>query len=512
MTKQSIIDLVLGNKPKDAVEMLLSKYEDRENKLMAIITYASQIRRSIYTNDANRHPHYETKMRWLLTRDISDEDANKVRAALQLPLQRQHMLHQGKKPYLSDWAMNRLFKAIKPIVDPYYEFILPSSILQAYKNRKRTQEVDQQMRIHKPSDHYSFTDDEINSIVDAAKGVVLHTVPTNITQYYNLLAALQIVTGRRSEEMVRNVIFTKVSHPFQAKVEGLSKQTSGDMDGTIIPLLMPFETVEKAIDRLRSYRNSYNNPNVSQGTSRACYRIFGRKLVHTQKRAIYTEAGFARRKENGFLPSATKYFWTAQALGHNTSGRLTATHAYMTLDVAHEVSSSVALRSITIPMTMCLNPSVVCLAICRNMSQLIDTEESQPATVVADPEVYPIYLKHMGSINARVLYDVNGCPLRDVDGNYINVWGKTMEDMFASGSIRLIHNIRPGYRYFIQHKKQMDDFLYNRKYGAEVPNLTYCIYEDEDIDKTPRKDHSKVVFLSSKKQYKPRKRVIIISP
>lgn len=145
------------------------------------------------------------------------------------------------------------------------------------------------------------------------------------------------------------------------------------------------------------------------------------------------------------------------------------------------------------------------------MSQLVNTDENQASTVITDPEIYPVFLKHMGSIHARVLYDIDGNRLRDVDGEYINVWDKRLETMFDSGAIRLVHNISPGYRYFIQQRKQMDDFLYNRKYGSDVPNLTYCIYEDDDIDKSPRADH-KVVYLSSKKQPKLRKKVVIVSP
>lgn len=132
-----------------------------------------------------------------------------------------------------------------------------------------------------------------------------------------------------------------------------------------------------------------------------------------------------------------------------------------------------------------------------------ETVESEQQSCITDPEIYPILIKNMGKDTARVLYDIDGNRLKDIDGNYINVYDKRMEDMFVAGSLRLIHNLLPGYRYFITRKQQMDDFLFNRKYGAEQPNLTYCVYEDDDIDKTPRHDH-KVIYLSSKRPQKKR--------
>ena len=139
------------------------------------------------------------------------------------------------------------------------------------------------------------------------------------------------------------------------------------------------------------------------------------------------------------------------------------------------------------------------------------SQESNDVSVYSDPEVYPIYLKSMGSTRSEVLYDVDGNQLRDANGDFINIWRGSMADMFTAGTLRLIHNISPGYRYFITKKSQMENFLFNRKYGAEKPNLTYCIYEDEDIDKTPRKNH-KVVYLSSVRKKLPKKNIIVISP
>lgn len=128
---------------------------------------------------------------------------------------------------------------------------------------------------------------------------------------------------------------------------------------------------------------------------------------------------------------------------------------------------------------------------------LHEAPENSQSTILAEQEVFPIYLKNMGSTNGNLLYDIDGDIITDDEGKTVNVRSKGLLEMFESGKLRLIRNMIPGYRYFIKNKQQMDNFMFNRKYGAEYPNLTYCIYEDEDIDKSHRNDH-KVVYLSSR--------------
>lgn len=129
---------------------------------------------------------------------------------------------------------------------------------------------------------------------------------------------------------------------------------------------------------------------------------------------------------------------------------------------------------------------------------LHEQPENSQSTILADQEVFPVYLKNMGSTNGNILYDVDGDIIKDDEGKTLNVRSKGLLGMFESGKLRLIRNMLPGYRYFIKNSQQMENFMFNRKYGAEHPNFTYCIYEDEDIDKSYRSDH-KVVYLSSRR-------------
>jgi hypothetical protein len=102
---------------------------------------------------------------------------------------------------------------------------------------------------------------------------------------------------------------------------------------------------------------------------------------------------------------------------------------------------------------------------------------------------FPIILKNQGSTNGRHLYDVEGNLLIDASGRPYNIYSASFKEAIDTKKIRCIHKITPGYRYFIVSDWQYDLFKFERRYGSLTFNQAYYIYEDEDIDKRPRKDH-----------------------
>lgn len=346
-TKQAIANLVLEGKTKEAIDLVLTKYP--ADNAMATYMFYTQIKRSIYLNNANRNPDYDIKLRWLLSRDLSAKDANKVRAALQLSLQEQNALHKKKTAYLSNPDMNRLFKAIKPIVDPYYHFVLPKEIVDQYTKARNAKMVEGQMRTTQPSEYYQFSATEMNVIADTAINHLSVTTMTKPLHWYNMVVALEIVTGRRAVEVCSTMVLSPTSHPYQAYVTGLAKQT-GSPTTAIIPLLAPYDQVNEALQRMRAFRSTYAQGNVTTNSATATVRLFGRKLVHTQKRGIYAEVGYQRRHQSEFFPTASKIYWTSQALVHGTkTAPLGATPAYMVFDINQTVSSSTSKSIMPIP-------------------------------------------------------------------------------------------------------------------------------------------------------------------
>jgi hypothetical protein len=85
-----------------------------------------------------------------------------------------------------------------------------------------------------------------------------------------------------------------------------------------------------------------------------------------------------------------------------------------------------------------------------------------------------------GSLYAKVLFDVEGNPLRDLDtGRYLNVHTKLMQDAFDQGHIRMVHQVmkEPTYHYFLTSDRQEKDF---HKYRMRTTKPVFHVYVDDD--------------------------------
>ena len=85
------------------------------------------------------------------------------------------------------------------------------------------------------------------------------------------------------------------------------------------------------------------------------------------------------------------------------------------------------------------------------------------------------------NVYADRLYDVDGDLLINDSGKELNFFMREMRELLEDGKIRVIHNIRIGYRYFITSLEQEARFLREKEYGSEEPT-TYHIYPDEDYE------------------------------
>lgn len=88
---------------------------------------------------------------------------------------------------------------------------------------------------------------------------------------------------------------------------------------------------------------------------------------------------------------------------------------------------------------------------------------------------------------ARTLYDVAGNVLTDRFGTPLNLKMFEMDVAFKNGDIRICRNSTTKnicYRYFVTSDEQKKRFHYDRENGSIFRNMVYCVYLDEDVDKT----------------------------
>lgn len=329
---KAIAGLIREGSPEEAMNQLLQRYKNPSQSAYAIYSAWKCVRRILYTDERNRSKDYNTKMEWLAGHVKDPAEATRVMAVTQLPLSKQHSLHSRKLRFLHNKDYDRLFKSIKPLTSAFYAFKLPTELVSEYEKQKRDVVVEQQLHKRKSPEYYTFTDKEIEDIVEWALQRVNDVGISNSTDYYEVALALQLLTGRRNREVAESMTLLPTSHSMQAHVHGIMKKPT-DTTVFIIPLLGQYNKVSDALDELRLFKEKHDDY-FSQGVIRASKRVFGRNLTHTQKRSIYIEYGYKHRERLGYFPSSTKLYWSSNALCHEFT--VSPTQHYQTLIIKSE--------------------------------------------------------------------------------------------------------------------------------------------------------------------------------
>lgn len=337
--------IIVKKDPQRAIDDLLKNYQNTRLDAMAIYSTWVRTRQLIVRNDGNKDPEYAKHISELVELVTDREDAEKLLKLLDSPLRDQHRIQQQKLPFLKDKRVNRLLKAITPVLPSFYEFKLPRHIVE--QRMKRVRENDEARQAHQLGDKaaYEISDNDAIRMIDKAREVILDNIGS-ITDWYNNVAAIQILSGRRTYEVICSLLYTPASQPFQANVVGIAKSNKLKVDGYeqhTIPLLCPYADFEKAMDRIRQYK-SYNpdtddateiTPMHSRSIATATKRLFGRRLNHTQKRNLYAEMAWRRRNtENMFLTgdqSCSKHTWFSRALCHDFNLETTTRYQVLTI-------------------------------------------------------------------------------------------------------------------------------------------------------------------------------------
>lgn len=98
---------------------------------------------------------------------------------------------------------------------------------------------------------------------------------------------------------------------------------------------------------------------------------------------------------------------------------------------------------------------------------------------------FPIRIQLRPGTYHRHLYDVDGALLVGQSGNPLHVFNKELKNEMDAKRVRLIRNLRCGYRYFVTSLEQWNRFMEHRKNGTLYFRITYHLYPDEDTDFLP---------------------------
>ena len=344
---KKIIKMLQDGNPQQAIDCLLERYERDLSKALTMYGAWKRIRVSIVHDDANRNINFENEIRNFLSSDlsISQSDFEKIGLYLQMSLRKQHTIQTSRKPYLENREQDLHIKNIRPVFPAFYEFQLPEIYIKAKSEQELYRTEQKQMHQAKPREFYNFTLEEVGQILEKVLNVLnsISKAPLTASMYYDLFNAVQLVSGRRNYEIAKTLEYRRNDFTYQASVRGLAKNDHGSKDWIDIPLLCKYDVFEEKMDLLRSFKSLDGvdmkacDTMIGTGIRNSCRRLFGRMLTHTQKRNLYAELAWSRRKLNFFLygnESCSKFVWFAKALGHRLTFRcMKNTQSYQVITI-----------------------------------------------------------------------------------------------------------------------------------------------------------------------------------
>lgn len=341
----NVLHFLSRQDPKGAVDFLIGRYGDPTANAHRIKSMYGRCRRIFLKNPSNRRADYEDDIRRLMaTIPVSSqapehvEDYNRLQSLLSASLLDQHRIYNTpRSSYLNDAEADRILHTINPALSFFCDYKLPDRIIRAADSVLHQRRVDRMMQ--DDGKDYCFSRAEIDAIVARCKSVVTKSI-TKVGDYYSVIFALNILSGRRGYEIVKDLRWGPGATDFQAVVSGLCKgRAAKSTEEYPIPLLVPYSDFNKAMTNLRAFRTvecaSDDKPmmTITSGIMKKGKALIGRGLTHTQRRNIYSEMAYSDRENNGFVAGGcSKDAWITLALCHDLTFRdTTSTYKSMTI-------------------------------------------------------------------------------------------------------------------------------------------------------------------------------------
>lgn len=324
--------LMDAHDPEGVMKVFRERYPNLEttDASRAVEMWCS-VRRIIVHNERYRNPNYPFEMGAFLQTLTNQRDMETVRAIMDAQLYQQHNAQVVRTLKLSNREVDIAFKSIHPVMDPFYEFVLPIQTM------TRRNEARAQSRLNRHNgDHKArastLTRDELAGVKSRAIDIITtypHINEPTRNDLGALALALMIVTGRRLSEVMTTAMFMPVDgNPFQAHVTGILKGDDLARQHTI-PLVAPHDLVIAAVVYLRENLDISAN-HVSTIISRIGNRVIGHTLAHSERRGVYVELCRMDQQNNRFAANSSRLMFANQALCHGT-GDFATTANYMSM-------------------------------------------------------------------------------------------------------------------------------------------------------------------------------------
>lgn len=346
-----LVDRIVKQRdPEGAVEYMLRQYPDHKASARAIYSMWTRVRKILLDEELVCNDHYLPRLQNLIDEAVYEEDRIKLTKLLSCSLADQHKVTISSAPFLLDEEMDDWLKCLEPCDIIFHSFQLPTEIAnERFRQERSRAKLNQEHRL-KAKSAYKITESELDEMFNVAADVVRFAPDiTSTKKYYEVVVALQLVSGRRNYEIMSSLEYHPGPPPFeyQATVAGICKKSidelvEGSQEEYVIPLTVEYRLFKVAMDEVRKFKSlrgmSPTEVNSSYGASvlAASGRLFGRRLTHSQKRNLYVEKAYKMRTINQFCvgdQSCSKHRWAARALCHVSVRAPDVTQRYQTMIV-----------------------------------------------------------------------------------------------------------------------------------------------------------------------------------
>ena len=342
--------IVKDRDPKGAMSYFLSHYTDHKASARAIYSMWTRIRKIMLDEELVCNDHYLPRLQNIIDEAVYEEDRVKLIKLQSASLADQHKVSISTTQFLLDDETDDWLKSLEPCDAIFHSFQLPTDISnERFKQDRNRAKLNQEHRL-KAKSAYKISETELEEMFEVASDVVRFAPDISSTKkYYEVVVALQLVSGRRNYEIMNSLDYQPgpQGYQYQTTVSGICKKTIDELvegieEEYVIPLTVEYRLFKNAMDAVRKFKPlrglSPSEVNSSYGASilAASNRLFGRRLTHSQKRNLYVEKAYKMRNVNQFCvgeQSCSKHRWAARALCHASIRAPDVTQRYQTMIV-----------------------------------------------------------------------------------------------------------------------------------------------------------------------------------
>lgn len=304
---QSIISALFTDQdPAKAIALTLARGDE------TCYSYWESIRKRIIRDERFRADNFLFRLRQFKEEHFSPQDPQwaLLEDLATKTLREQYAVERCRKPFLkcANPALEDQLKKIKCLNPLFYDYVLPREAHQRQKAR-RTEKLESR---------------HVNSVqIELGEMQRILSVAKNWREYgpVDRLVCALILSGRRVPEVLVTMRWEPdPENRFRAVVWGMGKDQDAETRWTI-PILCDYTEFDLLMQDVRSQLDGWFRESgaMYQTIHRADVRVFGTKLNHSMKRAIYSELAFRERHVSQFMVNATKMRFVDAALAHECS-------------------------------------------------------------------------------------------------------------------------------------------------------------------------------------------------